>query len=202
MSSSWHAEPPPGAPKRGPPTDRSAPEQPNHKKGKPSDPFPSDPQPVHPRGSSKPASKGKRSAEGEKNDVTDIVKKTEKEDEGDQEYKEDESKEAEPEPEANEGPTDPFPEDPEPVHPDEHLTPPPSSQKHRPSPKKSPRKAEGAWNGESRLKLFEAFDEATKAAVKWEEVATKMGPGYTAKQCREQWGRATGKKIRKALLED
>jgi hypothetical protein len=29
-----------------------------------------------------------------------------------------------------------------------------------------------------------------------------MGEGLTGKQCREQWQRATGKKIRRALGED
>ncbi|WWC90204.1 uncharacterized protein L201_005137 [Kwoniella dendrophila CBS 6074] len=38
--------------------------------------------------------------------------------------------------------------------------------------------------------------------IKWDEVAAKMGPNYTGKQCREQWQRATGKRIRKALEEE
>nr|XP_031862027.1 uncharacterized protein CI109_002440 [Kwoniella shandongensis]KAA5529099.1 hypothetical protein CI109_002440 [Kwoniella shandongensis] len=73
----------------------------------------------------------------------------------------------------------------------------PSSNKSSTSP--GGRKSEG-WTPEMRLKLFEKFVEL--ADVKWDEVAIKMGNGYTGKQCREQWQRATGKKIKKALAEE
>jgi hypothetical protein len=80
------------------------------------------------------------------------------------------------------------------------------------TPKYSPTKAD-AWTPELRLRLFEAYEASSQ--VKWDEVAKlvcphhvdrvmadeKMGNGKNAKACREQWQRATGKKIKAALAE-
>ncbi|RSH84008.1 hypothetical protein EHS25_005253 [Saitozyma podzolica] len=53
------------------------------------------------------------------------------------------------------------------------------------------------WTPQRRIKLFEAYQEV--AAVKWGGCRRE---GITGKQCREQWQRATGKRIRNALAED
>jgi hypothetical protein len=80
------------------------------------------------------------------------------------------------------------------------------------TPKYSPTKAD-AWTPELWLRLFEAYEASSQ--VKWDEVANvvcphhvdrvmadeKMGNGKNAKACREQWQRATGKKIKAALSE-
>ncbi|EIW72999.1 hypothetical protein M231_04345 [Tremella mesenterica] len=57
-----------------------------------------------------------------------------------------------------------------------------------------------AWTGEMRLRLFEVYQEVGN--VDWGSVAQKMGGGMTAAQCRKQWQRATGTKIRRALREE
>jgi hypothetical protein len=70
-----------------------------------------------------------------------------------------------------------------------------------------------ACTPELRLRLFEAYEASSQA--RWDEVAKlvslitstnsmadeKMGNGKNAKACREQWQRATGKKIKAALSE-
>ncbi|ORY23257.1 hypothetical protein BCR39DRAFT_591012 [Naematelia encephala] len=72
---------------------------------------------------------------------------------------------------------------------------------HSTTPKLTPGKNKGeGWTAEKRIKLFEAFVHV--AAVDWNSVAVKMGDGTTGKMCREQWQRAMGKKIRKALMEE
>jgi len=97
-------------------------------------------------------------------------------------------------------------------------SPPPKTPSKRPrsTPSKtpsSPTKQEG-WTPELRLKLFEAYEACSQ--VKWDDVADKvsrsclleryvadekMGNGKKAKECREQWQRTTGKRIKAALGE-
>ncbi|WVQ64283.1 uncharacterized protein L199_002445 [Kwoniella botswanensis] len=75
----------------------------------------------------------------------------------------------------------------------------PTPKKVKSSAANTSNNSEG-WSPQDRLNLFEAF--VSTVEVKWDEVAAKMGPYYTGKQCREQWQRATGKRIRKALGEE
>ncbi|WWC57569.1 uncharacterized protein I303_100101 [Kwoniella dejecticola CBS 10117] len=81
---------------------------------------------------------------------------------------------------------------------------------NRSSPDSTPQKAKTngsgfspaseGWTARDRLELFEAI--VGNVDIKWNEVSLKMSSDFSPKQCRDQWHRNVGKKLRKALSEE